>query len=159
MKKFAMVFLLAMFALAGCGKSDSEVTLFNETMAKEFEIVKYQEAIAPVYENLVPYIAYAQTAGQLEELKKRFDVGGFDIDTDQYMAVFVATYSDGCGVQVDNVYDRNGLLSVQLIFPKSDSCDKDAVPHTFVIQVPKGDYTKVQLYDGVVLKSTIDIKE
>lgn len=159
MKKIGILLLLALFTLAGCGKDDTPKVLFTNDMAQEFEIVQYKQAIAPVMENLTPYIAYAKTEGQLKEQIAHFDLEQTEIDMDKYMAVFVTTYSNGCGVQVDNVYNRDGMLSVQLIFPESDNCDKEGVPHTFLIKVPKGDYTKVQLYDQAILKSTLEVKE
>ena len=158
MKKLAVALMMITLLLAGCG-GGSKGPLFTEKMAEPFEIVKYEEKIAPVYSGLVPYIAYAKTEEQLEVLKARFQVDGFDIDMDTHMAVFVVVNSDSCGVAVNGVYDRDGKLSVQLLKPQHGNCDVDPVPHTFVLQVEKGEYEKVQLYDGVILKSSMDIKE
>lgn len=158
MKKLAMALMMITLLLAGCG-SGSKGPLFTEKMAMPFEIVKYEEKIAPVYASLVPHIAYATTEGQLEVLKARFQVDEFDINMDTHMALFVVVNSDSCGVAVNGVYDRDGMLSVQLLKPQNGKCDVDPVPHTFVIQVEKGDYERVQLYEDVVLKSTMEIKE
>ena len=156
MKKLAFALMMITLLLAGCG-GGSKGPLFTEKMAKPFEIVKYEEKIAQVYAGLVPYIAYAKTEGQLESLKSRFQVDGFDINMDTHMAVFVVTNSDSCGIAVNGVYDRDGMLSVQLLTPKHGKCDVDPVPHTFVLQVEKGDYERVQLYDDVILKSSMEI--
>ena len=158
MKKLAFALMMITLLLAGCG-GGSKGPLFTEKMAKSFEIVKYEEKIAPVYANLVPHIAYAKTEGQLEVLKARFQVEDVDIDMDTHMAVFVVTKSDSCGVAVNGVYDRDGMLSVQLLTPEHGNCDVDPVPHTFVLQVEKADYDRVQLYDDVILKSSMEIKE
>ena len=152
-------FLLLVVLLAGCSNSENAKQVFTEKMAKPFEIVKYEEKIAPVYGNLVPHIAYAKTEGQLESLKARFQVDNFDIDMEKNMALFIVVNSDSCGVMVDGVYEKDGSISAQLIKPVSQSCEVDPVPHTFVVQVEQGDYERVQLYDGNVLKSTMEIKE
>ena len=152
-------FLLLVILLAGCTNSENAKQAFTEKMAKPFEIVKYEEKIAPVYGSLVPHIAYAKTEGQLESLKARFQVDDFDIDMDKNMALFIVVNSDSCGILVDGVYERDGSISAQLIKPVSDSCEVDPVPHTFVVQVEQGDYERVQLYDGNILKSSMEIKE
>lgn len=160
MKKLVVAFMMMTLLLAGCGSdSNSKGPLFTEKMAKSFEIAKYEEKIAPAYAGLVPYIAYAKTEGQLKSLKARFQVDNFEINMDTHMAVFIVTNSDSCGVLVDGVYDRDNMLSVQLIKPQLEKCDVDPIPHTFVLQVEKAEYEKVQLYDGSILKSSMDIKE
>ena len=159
MKKWISFLLLFVLLLTGCSSSENAKPLFTESMAKPFEIVKYEEKIAPVYGNLVPHIAYAKTEGQLESLKARFRVDNFDIDMEKNMALFIVVNSDSCGIIVDGVYERNGSISAQLIKPTSDNCEVDPIPHTFVLQVEQGDYERVQLYDGNVLKSTMEIKE
>lgn len=152
-------FLLLVVLLAGCSNSENVKQVFTEKMAKPFEIVKYEEKIAPVYGNLVPHIAYAKTEGQLESLKARFQVDNFDIDMEKNMALFIVVNSDSCGIMVDGVYEKDGSISAQLVKPVSQNCEVDPVPHTFVVQVEQGDYERVQLYDGNVLKSTMEIKE
>jgi hypothetical protein len=158
MKKM-ISFLLLVVLLAGCSNSENANHVFTEKMAKPFEIVKYEEKIAPVYGNLVPHIAYAKTEGQLESLKARFQVDDFDIDMEKNMALFIVVNSDSCGIIVDGVYEKDGSISAQLVKPVSQNCEVDPVPHTFVVQVEQGDYERVQLYDGNVLKSTMEIKE
>lgn len=154
MKKY-MLFLL-IFLIAGCS-SNSDVELFSESQAVPFEIVKYEEKIAPIYESLVPHIAYAKTEGQLKELQGRFKVDGFTIDMDKYFAVFLVTYSDGCGIAVDGVYNQDGKLVTQLLAAEGPDCDEKGVPHTFVLQVEKQDYEKVQLYNGNIIKSSTEV--
>ena len=144
--------------LAGCSNTDKQSPILTEKQAVPFEIVKYEEKIAPVYGSLVPHIAYAETEGQLRELMGRFQVEGFTIDLEKYMAVFLVTYSDSCGITLDGVYNNNGFLSAQLIDAKGQNCEEEAVPHTFVLQVEKQDYEKVQLYNGNVIKSSTDIE-
>ena len=39
-----------------------------------------------------------------------------------------------------------------------EDCDKEGVPHTFVVQVDKQDYKKVQLYNGNIIKNSIDVE-
>lgn len=158
MKKIIVLIAMLTLLLVGCGNKNNE-PLFTEEMAIPFEILNYEEKIAPVLENVVPYIAYAKTEGQLASLESRFKVENVDIDLNDYMALFVVVKTNSCGVSVSNVFDRDGIVSVQLELPESDNCDDDPVPHTFVLKVPKGNYEKVQLYSGVVLKSTLDIKE
>ncbi|ATP40075.1 Fe-S oxidoreductase [Solibacillus sp. R5-41] len=157
MKKY-WIFLL-LLVLAGCSSSNNDgAMLFTEKQAVPFEIVKYEEKIAPVYESLVPYISYASTEGQLKELQARFKVEGFTVDMDNYMAVFLVTYSDSCGIAVDGVYNDAGKLAVQLMDVQGTNCEKEGIPHTFVLQVPKQDYEKVQFYNGNIIKSSTEIK-
>lgn len=161
-KLLAFAAMMLVLVLAACGNDqpeEKEAALFKESMAIPFQIVKYEEKIAPVYGNLVPYIAYAKTEGQLAELSERFQIGEVDIDMDKEMAVFVAANSNSCGYVINTVFDNETKLSVQATTSKADSCDDDPVPHTFVLKVDKADFTKVQLYEGNVLKSTMDIKE
>lgn len=158
MKKW-LGLLLVVLLLAGCSGSGNKGPLFTSSMAIPFEVVKYEEKIAPVYNGLAPHIAYAKTEGQLESLKVRFQVEDVEIDMDNYMAVFIVVNSDSCGIFVDSVYNRDSLLSVQLMKPSHEKCDVDPIPHTFVLQVEKDDFTKVQLFEDVVLKSTMEIKE
>lgn len=148
---------MTLLLLAACSSNEEKGPMFTEKQAVAFEIVKYEEKIAPIYESLVPYIAYAQTAGQLEELKARFQVDGFDIDLETHMAAFIVTYSDGCGIAVDGVYDYQNYLAVQLFDIGGDKCDEEGVPHTFVLKVDKKDYEKVQLYNGNIIKSSTEI--
>ena len=156
MKKYWLFLLIVL--LAGCSSSEKEVPLFTKEQAVPFEIVKYEEKIAPVYEQLVPHIAYAKTKEQLEALKGRFDIEDLSMDMDQYFAVFIVTYSDSCGIAVDGVYNKDGLLSVQLLAASGEACDEKAVPHTFVLQVEQGAYEKVQLFNGNVIKSSMDVE-
>ena len=157
MKKYWLFLLIVL--LVGCsGGEKAEAPLFTDDQAVPFEIVKYEEKIAPVYGQLVPHIAYAKTQGQLEELKARFDVEDVQMDMDKYFAVFIVTYSDSCGIAVDSVYNKDGLLSVQLLSASGESCDQTAVPHTFVLQVEQGEYEKVQLFNGNVIKSSMDVE-
>ena len=161
-KLLAFAMFMFVLVLAACGDDSSEETetaLFKESMAIPFEIVKYQEEIAPVYGNLIPYIAYAKTEGQLNELSERFQVGEVNIDMENEMAVFVAANSNTCGYVINTVFDNDTKLSVQASTSKADNCEEGPVPHTFVLKVAKDAYTKVQLYEGTVLKSTMDIKE
>lgn len=157
MKKYWLFLLIVL--LVGCSGAEKDVPLFTKEQAVPFEIVKYEEKIAPVYEQLVPHIAYAETANQLEALKGRFDIEDLSMDMDQYFAVFIVTYSDSCGIAVDGVYNNGGLLSVQLLTASGKACDEKAVPHTFVLQVEKGDYQKVQLFNGDVIKSSMDVEQ
>ena len=158
MKKF-LVILLAI-VLAGCSNSASEEQKdFKPGVEIPFEIAAYMEDIAPIYMNQVPYIAYAKTEGQLTSLKKRFKIENFDMDMDKYFAVFVVSQSNSCGIVPENVYNDDNKVAVQLIEPSSDDCDVEPMNHTFVIQVEKADYEKVQLYNGNILKSSMDIKE
>ena len=157
MKKY----LLALFLLLLAGCSDGEGkqhTKFTEQQAVPFELVHYEEKIAPIYESLVPYIAYASTPSQFETLQGRFKVADFSIDLDNYMAVFIVTYSNSCGVFVDGVYNHDGYLGVQLIDSNGKSCDVEGVPHTFVLQVEKNQYKKVQLFNGEIIKSSVDVE-
>ncbi len=156
MKKYVLL-LMTMLLLAACSSEGEKGPMFTKKQAVAFEIVKYEEKIAPIYESLVPHIAYAKTEGQLEELKARFQVDGFDIDMENYMAAFIVTYSDGCGVALDGVYDYQNYLAVQLFDIGGDKCDEEGVPHTFVVQVEKKDYEKVQLYNGNIIKSSTEV--
>lgn len=158
MKKY-WIFLLIL-VLAGCSSSDNDGAMqFTEKQAVPFEIVHYEDKIAPIYESLVPYISYAETEGQLKELQKRFQVEDFTVDMDNYMAVFLVIYSDSCGIAVDGVYNDAGKLAVQLMDVKGGNCKKEGIPHTFVLQVAKQDYEKVQLYNGNIIKSSTEIKK
>lgn len=156
MKKylFAMILLL----LAGCSNGESTKVKFTEQQAVPFEIIKYDEKIAPIYESLVPHIAYANTQAQFESLQARFDVDNFTLDMDKYMAVFIVTYSDSCGTSVDNVYNHDNYLAVQLIDNGGQACKEEGVPHTFVLQVEKDQYEKVELYNGNIIKSSVDVE-
>ncbi|MEG0473684.1 MAG: Fe-S oxidoreductase [Solibacillus sp.] len=157
MKKY-WIFLL-LFVLAGCSDGDNDSTMqFTEEHAVPFEIAYYEEKIAPVYESLVPYISYAETEGQLIEMQKRFQLDEFTLDMDNYTAVFLVTYSDSCGIAVDGVYNDTGKLAVQLLEAQGEDCKKEGTPHTFVLQVDKQDYEKVQLYNGNIIKSSTEVK-
>lgn len=151
--------LLFLFVLAGCSNASDGATPFTESQAVPFEIIQYEEKIAPIYETLVPYISYAKNEAQLSELQKRFKMDAFTMDLDKYMAVFLVTYSDSCGIAVDGAYNDAGKLAVQLMEPKGDTCKKEGIPHTFVLQVAKGDYEKVQLYNGNTIKSSTEVKD
>lgn len=155
MKRYGLFLLILL--IAGCS-SNSNKPLFLESQAVPFEIVTYEEKIAPVYESLVPYIAYAKTQGQFEELKARFQIEDFTMNMDESFAVFIVTYSDGCGIAVDGVYNNDGRLSTQLIEATGQNCDKEGVPHTFVLKVDRADYEKVQLYNGDIIKSSMDVE-
>lgn len=158
MKKFLLAIFLLL--LAGCsdGEGKQQHTKFTEQQAVPFELVHYEEKIAPIYESLVPHIAYANTQSQFESLQGRFNVADFSIDLDNYMAVFIVTYSNSCGVVVDGVYEHDGYLAVQLIDSNGKSCDVEGVPHTFVLQVEKNQYKKVQLFNGEIIKSSVDVE-
>ena len=158
MKKY-ILFLLTALLLVACGNELTEEEKFVPGKPVSFEIVKYEEKIAPIYMQQVPHIAYAINEAQLNVLKQKFEVEDIEIDMEKYMALFVVTQSDSCGVIADGVYDNDNKLSVQLIAPASDNCEVDPVDHTFVLQVAHADYEKVQLYNGKVLKSSMDIKE
>ena len=156
MKKYLLAIMLLL--LAGCSSGESTAVKFTEQQAVPFEIVKYDENIAPIYESLVPHIAYANTQGQFDSLKARFDVENFTVDMEKYMAVFIVTYSDSCGTTVDNVYKHNNYLAVQLIDNVGSACKEEGVPHTFVLQVEKDEYEKVQLYNEEIIKSSVDVE-
>lgn len=158
MKKYVLL-IVTLLLLAACSNKEEKEPMFTEKQAVSFEIVKYEEKIAPIFESLVPHIDYAKTESQLEELKARFRVDGFDIDMENYMAAFVVTYSDGCGIALDGVYDYQNYLAVQLLGIGGDKCDEEGVPHTFVVQVEKKDYEKVQLYNGNIIKSSTEVKK
>lgn len=157
MKKYLFTILLLLL-IAGCSNGESKSVKFTEQQAVPFEIVKYDEKIAPIFMSLVPHIAYASTQAQFESLQARFDVDNFSIDLEKYIAVFLVTYSDSCGTMVDGVYNHNGHLSVQLMDNLGSSCDEQGVPHTFVLQVEKDQYEKVQLYNGNIIKSSADVE-
>ena len=77
MKKY--LFAIILLLLAGCSNGENTKVKFTEKQAVPFEIIKYDEKIAPIYETLVPHIAYANTQGQFESLQARFDVDNFTI--------------------------------------------------------------------------------
>lgn len=158
MKKYLFGIFLLLF-VAGCSNGENTSVRFTEQQAVPFEIMKYDEKIAPVFMSLVPHIAYANTQAQFESLQARFDVENFSIDMEKYIAVFIVTYSDSCGTMVDGVYNHNGHLSVQLIDSGGASCEEKATPHTFVLQAEKGQYEKVELYNGNIIKSSVDVEE
>lgn len=157
MKKYGISLLLVVLALTGCDGGAKSTPTFAEDKAVPFEIVKYEEKIAPVYESLVPYVAYAKTAGQLEELQARFQVEGVTMDMENYFAVFIVTYSNSCGIAVDSVYNHDGNLAAKLLPVEGSNCKEEGVPHTFVLQVEKQDYEKVQLYNGDIIKSSVEV--
>ncbi|MER2107391.1 MAG: Fe-S oxidoreductase [Solibacillus sp.] len=156
MKKWLFAFCLML--LAGCSSGEQEESQFTTDEAIPFEIAGYEQMIDPVYGSVVPHIAYAKTESQFESVKARFDMEHVDIDMNEFMALFIVTYSDGCGIAVDGVYDHNNNVSVQLLPGTGDSCDKEGVPHTFVLKVAQGDYEKVQLFNGNTIKSSMDIE-
>lgn len=156
MKKY--LFAIILLLLAGCSNEENTKVKFTEQQAVPFDIIKYDEKIAPIYESLVPHIAYANTQAQFESLQARFDVENFTVDMDKFMAVFIVTYSDSCGTSVDNVYNHDDYLAVQLIDNVGQACEEEGVPHTFVLQVEKGQYEKVQLYNGDIIKSSVDVE-
>ena len=150
--------VLLFTVLAGCSNGEKATSEFTAEQAVPFEIAGYEEKIDPVYGSIVPHIAYAKTEGQFESVKARFDMEHVEMDMTQSMAVFVVTYSDGCGIAVDGVYNDEGKLSVQLLPGTGASCDKEGVPHTFVLKVDQADYEKVQLFNGNTIKSSMDIE-
>lgn len=158
MKKYVL-FLLTLL-LAGCSNSNGEAkpSQFTTDEAVSFEIVAYEEKIAPVYAQLVPHIAYAETDAQFELLKARFDMPQLEVDITDSIVLFVVTHSDTCGIAMDGVYNHNGLLSAQLMDVTGNACKKEPVPHTFVLKVPQAEYEKVQLFNGNIMKSSMDIK-
>ena len=158
MKKLGICLLFVVMTLAACDGGKNSAPTFTENEAVPFEIVKYEEKIAPIYESLVPYIAYAETEGQLKELQGRFKVDNFTMDMDQYFAVFIVTYSDSCGIAVDGMYQHDGTLAAKLQPVEGDACEEEPMPHTFVLKVEKQDYKKVQLFNGDIIKSSIDVK-
>ena len=107
----------------------------------------------------MPHIAYAENERQLKELQGRFQVDGFTMDMEKYFAVFIVTYSNSCGIAPDGMYNHNGTLAARLLPVEGPNCkEEEGMPHTFVIQVEKQDYEKVQLYNGDVIKSSMDVK-
>lgn len=156
MKKWLLA--LVVVVLAGCSSGKQTESQFTTTEAIPFEIAGYAEMIDPVYGSLVPHIAYAKTAAQFAAVKARFDMEHVDVDMEQYMALFIVTYSDGCGIAVDGVYNDNGKVAVQLLPGTGTQCDEEGVPHTFVLKIAHGDYEKVQLYNGNTIKSSMDVE-
>lgn len=160
MKKW-MLFLLTLF-IVGCSNKEEDIILFSEEQAIPFEVIVHEEKIAPIFNSMAPYILYAQTEGQLKELLARFDLET-PVDMTTSDALFLVTYSDSCGITVDGVYNKEGILSVQLGLPEGvdagTECGKTDIPHTFLIEVDKQDYEKVQLYNGIIIKSSVDVKE
>lgn len=159
MKKLLLVAVMAIFLVAcGDGNGENKVT-FTENNAVPFLLVDYEEKIAPIYMNQVPYIAYAETEPQFELLKKRFQLDeSLEMNMNEKIALFVVSQSNSCGIIPDGVYNMDGKLSVQLIEPTGEHCETEPMDHTFVIEVDKGDYDKVQLFNGEVIKSSMDIK-
>ncbi len=157
MKKWSLLFLV--FMLIGCSQTTGTTPLFTEKEAVPFEIVTYEEKISPVFTQLAPYIILAKTEDHLQQLLAQFDVEA-TVDMTTKDAVMLVTYSDSCGVMVNNVYDNDRKLSVQLTSAAMDkeSCEKVTTPHTFVLAVDKQEYEKVQLYDGDIIKSSLDLQ-
>ena len=56
------------------------------------------------------------------------------------------------------MYDHEGTLATKLQPVEGADCKEERTPHTFVLQVEKQDYTKVQLYNGDIIKASIDVK-
>lgn len=156
MKKWLIAVLLVL--LAGCSGEKQTESQFKDSPAIPFEIVGYEEKIDPVYGALVPHIAYAKTESQFNSVKARFDMEHVDVNMDESMALFVVTYSDSCGIGVESVYNNEGKVSVQLVEGQGNDCGKEGVPHTFVLKVAQGDYEKVQLFNGNVIKSSMDVE-
>lgn len=159
MKKL-LAFAIMAILLAACGNEGGEEKVtFTEKNAVPFLIADYYEKIAPIYMNQVPHIAYAETKPQFDLLRQRFQLKeDLNVDIEENIALFVVSQSNSCGIVVDGVYNIDGKLSVQLIEPTGDQCEPEPLDHTFVLQVPKGDFEKVQLYNGNVIKSSMDIK-
>lgn len=158
MKKLGIFLLFIVMVLTACDEVENSAPTFTKNEAVPFEIVKYEEKIAPIYESLVPYVAYAETEGQLKELQSRFKVEGITMDMEKYFAVFIVTYSNSCGIAVDGMFNHNGTLAARLVPVEGSNCKEEGMPHTFVLQVEKQDYHKVQLYSGDIIKSSIDVK-
>lgn len=156
MKKWLFAFCIVL--LAGCSSEKQTESQFTADEAIPFEIVGYEEKIDPVYGSLVPHIAYAKTEGQFNSVKARFDMEHVEVDMNESMALFIVTYSDGCGIAVDGVYNYKGSVAVQLLPGTGDNCGKEGVPHTFVLKVDKADYEKVQLFNGNTIKSSMDVE-
>ena len=159
MKKLLLLAVMSILLVA-CGGGDSkEKVSFTERNAVPFLLVDYEEKIAPIYMNQVPYIAYAETEPQFELLKKRFQIDeSLEMDMNEKIALFVVSQSNSCGIVPDGLYNIEGKLSVQLIEPTGDHCKTEPMNYTFVIEVDKGEYDKVQLFNGDVIKSSMDIK-
>ena len=159
MKKL-FVLLFALLLVACGGEEEDKKTSLSPKDTVPFEIVHYAENIAPVYAGLVPTVAYAQTEGQFDVLKDRFDLAdaNFEVDMEQNVVAFVVTYSGSCGIAVDSVYDDQNKLAVKLMEPQNSSCEPTQEPHTFVISTPKKAYEKAQLYLGNVIKASVEAK-
>ena len=158
MKKLGIFLLFIVMVLTACDGEENSSPTFNEDEAVPFKIVKYEEKIAPIYETLVPYIAYAETEEQLKALQGRFQVEGFTMDMEKFFAVFIVTYSNSCGIAPDGMYNHNGTLAARLLPVEGSNCKEEGMPHTFVLQVEKQNYDKVQLYNGDIIKSSMDVK-
>ena len=158
MKKY-IVFLLTALLLVACSNDEEAETTFKPGKPVAFELVTYEEKVAPIYMQQVPHIAYAINQEQFDLLRTKFDVENTEIDMDKNMAVFVVARTDSCGAIADGMYNNKNKLSVQLVTPTNDNCDPEPMNHTFVMQVEHGDYEKVELYIGNILKSSMDIKE
>ena len=158
MKKLGVFILFIALMLTACDDVENSSPTFSKDEAVPFEIVKYEEKIAPVYGTIVPHIAYAETEEQLKELQGRFQVDGFTMDMEKYFAVFFVTYSNSCGIVPDGMYHHKGTLAVRLIPVEGPHCKEEGMPHTFVLKVEKQDYDRVQLYSGNVIKSSMDVE-
>lgn len=158
MKKLGVFLLFIVMVLTACDEVENSSPTFAENEAVPFEIVKYEEKIAPIFESLVPHIAYAENEGQLKALQGRFQVEDFTMDMEKYFAVFIVTYSNSCGIAIDGMYNHNGTLAAKLIPVEGSNCKEEGMPHTFVLQVEKQDYHKVQLYNGDIIKSSVDVE-
>lgn len=156
MKKY-MVFLLAVL-LVGCSGAKTDTPLFATEEAVSFEIAGYEEKVDPVLGSVIPHIAYAKTQAQFEGVKARFDMEHVEMDMNESFAIFIVTYSTSCGIAVDQVYNKDGKLSAQLIEVEGQDCGDVNVPHTFVLKVDQGDYSQVQLFNGNIIKSSVDVE-
>lgn len=159
MKK--LVILLFALLLAACSSNDEEKqSSLLEKDSVQFDLVHYAEKIAPVYAGLVPTIAYAQTEGQFDVLKERFDLAdaNFDVDMENNVVAFVVAYSGSCGIAVDSVYNDQNKMVVKLMEPQNASCEPTQEPHTFVVSTPKQAYEKAQLYMGDIIKASVEAK-
>ena len=157
LKKIMMLVFVLLLAACSSDDSESKVAL-NPSDAVAFEIVQYADKIAPVYAGLVPTIAYAQTQGQFDVLKERFGLGekDFTVDMENNVVAFVVSYSGSCSIAVDSVYNDDNMLAVKLVEPQNDSCEPTQEEHTFVISTPKEAYERAQLYNGEVIKASIE---